>query len=75
MKSVPFPGIGNMVNTTCSHNNSCLHLAVQANSLELVKLVLHEGADINARNASQATPLYVACQQNSHGIVNYLLSK
>jgi len=67
--------VGSMVTNVRSSNYSCLHLAVQANSINAVELLLNEGADINATTASLMTPLYLACQQNSHVVVKYLLER
>jgi len=64
-----------MVTFCRSRDDSCLHLAVQSNNLDIVKLLLDEGADINARNSSLVTPLFLACQHNSHVIVKHLLEK
>ncbi|CAK8698608.1 transient receptor potential cation channel subfamily A member 1-like isoform X2 [Clavelina lepadiformis] len=66
-------GLGSMVDVCRSRDDSCLHLAVQANSIEIVKFLMKEGADINARNSSLVTPLLLACQHNAHIIVKHLL--
>ena len=68
-------GLGNMVHMCRSRDDSCLHLAVQSNSLDIVKFLVSEGADVNARNSSLTTPLLLSCQHNSHVIVKYLLDK
>ena len=64
-----------MVRICRSRDDSCLHLAVQSNSLDIVKYLLNEGADVNARNSSLTTPLLLSCQHNSHSIVKYLLDQ
>uniref|UniRef100_H2Y8X8 Ion transport domain-containing protein n=1 Tax=Ciona savignyi TaxID=51511 RepID=H2Y8X8_CIOSA len=54
-------------------DDTCLHLAVQSNSIDIVKLLMAEGADVNARNSALVTPLFLACQHNCHIIVKYFL--
>ena len=70
-----FLGLGSMVQVCRSRDDSCLHLAVQSNSLDIVKFLIDEGADVNARNSSLTTPLLLGCQHNSHMIVKCLLEK
>ena len=64
-----------MIHARRSHNDSTLHLAVQSNNLDLVKYLVSEGADVNARNTSMATPLMLACHHNSHEIIHHLLDR
>jgi len=68
-------GLDNLILKQRSGGFSCLHLAVQSNSLEIVKLLLDKGCDIDVRNLQLATPLYLACQLNSHPIIKHLLDK
>ena len=46
-----------------SHGISLLHIAVRANHIELVKLLLREGADVNASEEDGETPLHWATAQ------------
>ena len=70
------PGVEGVVNEKRSGELSCLHLAVQANKLEIVELLISKGALINClTTAHHVTPLLLACQQNSFEIVTYLLEK
>lgn len=64
-----------MVGICRSRLDSCLHLAVISNSLDIVKFLMSHGADVNARNSNLATPVAVASQYNAHTIVSYLLEK
>nr|XP_018668223.2 transient receptor potential cation channel subfamily A member 1 homolog isoform X2 [Ciona intestinalis] len=66
-------GLGSMVHQCRSRDDTCLHLAVQANSIDIVKLLMAEGGDVNARNSALVTPLFLACQHNCHIIVKHLL--
>ena len=54
---------------------TCLHLAVTANSLDIVKLLVAEGVDVNRKNATFISPLHIACMQNYHFIAKHLLEK
>lgn len=58
-----------------SFEETCLHLAVQSNNLEIIKFLLIDGIDVNARNAALVTPLMMSCQQNAYRIVKYLIEK
>jgi len=64
-----------MLHACRSQKNSALHLAVQANNLDIVKILISEGININAKNSSHITPLLLCCQYNSHDIIHYLLQK
>ena len=64
-----------MVHHSRSQGDSSLHLAVQANNLSIVKLLIKEGVNINSRNSSLVTPLLLSCQHNAHYIAKYLLEK
>ena len=64
-----------MIKICRSQNDSCLHLAVQSNNLEIVQFLLNEGIDVNARNSFLTTPLMIGCYQNAYKIVGYLLKK
>lgn len=44
-------------------DNTALHLAVQRRSPIAVAMLIHRGADVNARNASGTTPLLAAANQ------------
>ena len=50
-----------------------LHLAVRVNNLNLVKLALEEGADVDCQDARKATPLFLACQMNFVDVTKYLI--
>ena len=50
-----------------------LHLAVRVNNIDLVKLALDEGANIDSQDNRKATSLYLACQMNFADITKYLL--
>ena len=64
-----------MVNRCRTGKSSCLHLAVQSNKLDIVKLLIDKKSNIDIQNESLATPLSVACKQNSHEVVELLLQK
>jgi len=54
------------------HGTTVLHLATR---LELVRLLVEEGADIRARDNRHKTPLHVASEKGQTDTVNYLLNQ
>ncbi|RLV60659.1 ankyrin repeat domain-containing protein [Parashewanella curva] len=55
---------------------SGLHLAAEAGHLKCVKLLIRNGANINAKTFDKhQTPLYLACCQNKFEVVQYLLKQ
>ena len=48
---------GFKINTKDSRNNTALHVAVEHGNLEIVKFLLERGADVNAKNKSNLTPI------------------
>jgi|GEM_PF-6803509 len=55
--------------------DSPLHLACGKGSLPVVKLLLEQGADINAKNKEGVTPLMMAAVKGYKDLVQYLLEK
>ncbi|CAG5109240.1 Similar to ANK1: Ankyrin-1 (Homo sapiens) [Cotesia congregata] len=56
-----------------SKEYSCLHLAAQNNDLNVIKLLLESGADINLQDKEKRTPLHLAIQAAQVEAVNLLL--
>ncbi|KAH0567652.1 hypothetical protein KQX54_011329 [Cotesia glomerata] len=56
-----------------SREYSCLHLATQNNHLNIIKLLLDFGADINLQDKEKRTPLHLAIQAAQVEAVNLLL--
>lgn len=57
---------------------SPLAIAIKGNRLEIVKCLLHYGADINYSNSEDimdVLPLMAACENENLGMINYLLDK
>lgn len=54
-------------------DESCLHIAVAVNSLDIVRVLLEESASVTVENISYQTPLYLACKQNLSRIADVLL--
>ena len=54
---------------------SPLLFAVQGDNLDLIKLLVEHGAEVNAGALSGATPLQFACMNGKIEIVNYLIEK
>lgn len=52
-----------------------LHYAARQNHLEVAKLLLAAGADINAREANDITPLLMAVSNNSIATAHFLLEQ
>jgi hypothetical protein len=55
-----------------SNTNTSLHLAVQNGNIDIVKMLLDAGHDINAVNADGQTPLHIAVQMGHTEIVQLL---
>ena len=49
--------------------------AARQRHLDIVRCLVESGADVNARNHFEATPLYVACNHGHLSIVSYLIDK
>lgn len=65
---------GLSIDTVNSLGQSALALAVRANNVNLVKLFLDNGANINRRDMLGSTPLYMAAEYaNSNEIIDFLL--
>lgn len=54
---------------------TALHYAAKEGFVDLVKILIDEGADINATNKISQTALHFACFQNDENTARYLLSK
>jgi ankyrin repeat protein len=52
-----------------------LHLAAGEGHLDIVKLLLEHGADINARSAFRVTPLALAARDRQTEVAAFLISK
>ncbi|EPY89195.1 ankyrin repeat domain-containing protein 27 [Camelus ferus] len=64
-KLAKIPASGLSVNVTNQDGSSPLHVAALHGRADLVLLLLKHGARVGARDASQAVPLHLACQ-NGH---------
>ena len=62
-----------MVNKCRVGDDTCLHLGVAANNLDIVELLIKEGANVNKKNGAVKTPLFLACKQNAHLIAKHLI--
>ncbi|KAJ8668409.1 hypothetical protein QAD02_010072 [Eretmocerus hayati] len=51
-----------------------LHLAVQSRSLEIAKILLDKGADVNAKSLNGDTPLTLAAKTGNLALIDLLLS-
>ncbi|KAE8714739.1 E3 ubiquitin-protein ligase KEG [Hibiscus syriacus] len=56
------------------HGRTALHTAAMANDVELVKIILDAGVDVNIRNVHNTTPLHVALARGVASCVGLLLS-
>ncbi|WP_169314400.1 ankyrin repeat domain-containing protein [Turneriella parva] len=63
------------INAPDSKGNSLLMTAAMLNQLDVVKLLVEHGADMNVKNQYNATPLQIAKMNNYEAIVRYLTSK
>ncbi|KAF0694458.1 Aste57867_14672 [Aphanomyces stellatus] len=55
--------------------DSALHVAVQENHLQVVRVLVHGGAPLETQNQLGYTALHVACMQGHASIAAYLLRK
>ena len=53
---------------------SCLHIAVKNQRLDIVRLLLENGADLHAQNTRQVTPLHSATERGVRVIAEELLN-
>ncbi|KAL8028693.1 hypothetical protein ABFX02_14G177400 [Erythranthe guttata] len=56
------------------HAQTALHTASMANDVELVKIILEAGVDVNIRNVQNTIPLHVALARGAKSCVELLLS-
>ncbi|XP_062231301.1 E3 ubiquitin-protein ligase KEG-like [Phragmites australis] len=56
------------------HCRTALHTAAMINDVELVKIILEAGVDVNIRNAQNTTPLHVALNRGANSCVGLLLA-
>ncbi|MCJ7454088.1 MAG: ankyrin repeat domain-containing protein [Wolbachia endosymbiont of Homalodisca vitripennis] len=52
-----------------------LHIASQESNLEMVKCLVDEGSNINAKNASGSKPIHIAAREGYKDTVEFFLSK
>lgn len=56
------------------HGRTALHTAAMSNDVELVKIILDAGVDVNLRNVHNTIPLHVALARGAKSCVGLLLS-
>ncbi|XP_050234295.1 E3 ubiquitin-protein ligase KEG isoform X2 [Mercurialis annua] len=56
------------------HGRTALHTAAMANDVDLVKIILQAGVDVNIRNMHNTIPLHVALARGAKSCVGLLLS-
>ncbi|KAK1570931.1 hypothetical protein Q3G72_009243 [Acer saccharum] len=56
------------------HGRTALHIAAMANDVQLVKIILDAGVDVDIRNVHNTTPLHVALARGAKSCVGLLLS-
>lgn len=61
------------VNKLRNDNNSALHLAVQANNVKALQLLLQYGAHVDIKNSQGNTPLHIAAAKGYRQSALYLL--
>jgi len=67
--------VGVNPNLTQSNRWSLLHLAALGGYLNMAKLLVAKGADVNAKAADGKTPLDMATDQKQERLINYLRSR
>lgn len=63
------------INSKDSSNNSCIHAAIQANNIEIVRKLICMGADFTSPNNFSETPLMYACINGFEPICLLLVEK
>ena len=66
-------GVGPDPRTNPSQNETPLHHAAFTGQEKIVSILLDAGADVNAKNAGQSTPLHFAFRQGNLEVVKHLL--
>ncbi|KAL6514888.1 hypothetical protein OROGR_020467 [Orobanche gracilis] len=56
------------------HAQTALHTAAMSNDVELVRIILESGVDVNIRNVQNTIPLHVALARGAKSCVGLLLS-
>lgn len=68
--------LGANVNASGHRGLKALHVACREGSVDLVRLLIHHGAHINARDGHLgATPLHWAANEGHHPLVEYLITQ
>ena len=52
---------------------TALHRAIMFNRIDVIKLLLHEGADVNRQNNRKDTPLHYAARYNYTEVARLLI--
>jgi ankyrin repeat protein len=55
----------NMIRDNHCANCTLMHMAARMNNVQCMQLLVSHGADVNARDSIQATPLHYCCSKNS----------
>ncbi len=55
---------GFKIDTKDSRDNTALHIAVENGNLEIIRLLLEHGANVNAKNKSKLTPLWMMMDED-----------
>ena len=63
------------INLENKQKETPLFLAINSENINLVKDLLHRGADINKRNKGDLSPLMLCCKKNYQNIAEILLKK
>jgi|GEM_PF-2445749 len=62
------------INSRDKYGRTALSIAVGKRNLEMVKLLVENGADVNIFNRNKYTPLMTSCRNGSLSIVKYLIA-
>ncbi|WP_410542263.1 ankyrin repeat domain-containing protein [Wolbachia endosymbiont of Tetranychus urticae] len=65
--------LADFINAGTNEKNTALHIVVKKGNFEIVKLLLDYGADPNAKNSQNQTPLLLAIEKCNEGVVKTLL--
>lgn len=67
--------LGANISTKCKNSNKVLHIACMGGNVNILQILVDNGADLQWKNAESKTALHVACAVGSNRAVEFLLTK
>lgn len=63
-----------ILNSTCENHDTALHLAARVSNVEVAKLLVEHGIQLDVKNNKKYTALHIAAKQGSDGMVKFLIA-